>query len=194
MKKKIIFAAVAAMMMGAMAGCGSSNAETTAASEAEATTVADAENSEDTSAAESGETSSADNGFVNFGGNDYKIGDDWNAVKDNLGSESKPSETIEPCDGGDYIQIMHYYDGLCVTTLRDEKIISLSQEGEATDSILIMGKVKIGDSVDSAKEAIGEPDSSDEYQLNYSKGSSDVMVYIENNAVSGFNIMERPGS
>ena len=194
MKKKIIFAAVAAMMMGAMAGCGSSNAETTAASEAEATTAADAENSEDTSAAESGETSSADNGFVNFGGNDYKIGDDWNAVKDNLGSESKPSETIEPCDGGDYIQIMHYYDGLCVTTLRDEKIISLSQEGEATDSILIMGKVKIGDSVDSAKEAIGEPDSSDEYQLNYSKGSSDVMVYIENNAVSGFYIMERPGS
>ena len=183
LKKILTTITVGALLMGTLVACGEKKDDTAAQTTAAAETTAAA--GEETTAA----AVSADNPYISFNGVDVQIGMNWADIKDKLGSETKPVDEIKPCDGGDYIQIMHYFDGLTVTTLRDETVVTLSTE-DGGDGATLMGQVKKGDSIDAVKSAMGEPDSIDEYQMNYTKGNASVFVYLENNVVRAVAFMK----
>lgn len=82
---------------------------------------------------EAADDTSSSEVFFTVNGVEVKQGAVWADVKDTLGDEAKPSDTIEPCDGGDYIQIIHYYKGAEITTLRDENIIGISMTTDSKD-------------------------------------------------------------
>ncbi|MCR5293036.1 MAG: hypothetical protein K6E28_09215 [Eubacterium sp.] len=172
LKKLFMILTMGAMMAAPLTACGSTGAE--------ATTVASSDAKEN----------SSNEAFISYNGVELYMDMTFDSVKDNLGDEIQPSETIEPCGGGDYIQILHYYKGLTVTTLRDETLIGL----QATDdSVLAQGSVKIGDPAESVKSAISKtPDNEDENMISYSLGKSTVMFYIENGKVTGINYMPIP--
>ncbi|MBQ6230752.1 MAG: hypothetical protein IJJ74_06500 [Eubacterium sp.] len=181
MKLKRFIAALATgvVLIGSLAACGSKSDDK---KKTEATTAA----------TEQQNTASAD-AFLSYNGVELKLNAAWADVKDKLGSETAPSETITPCDGGDYIQIMHYYNGMVVTTLRDETIVMLSMDMslEGNDALL-NGKIKKGDSLDAVKEALGAPASEDAGMLVYNMGNATVMIYLDDNntAVTGANLMK----
>lgn len=127
--------------------------------------------------------------FVTYEGTNVTVGGEFEGIKDKLGTETKPMETIEPCDGGDYIQIMHYYDGITVTTLRDEKVISIEPAEGGSKEILIQGKVKMGDSADDVKKALGDPENESDGMMSYTVEGTSVMIYLEGDSVSGFMYM-----
>lgn len=143
-------------------------------------------------------TESADNAtqpdgvFFTYNGTNIAMGAKWDDVKSGLGSEAKPSEKIEPCDGGDYIQIIHYYQGMEVTTLRDETVIGISLSNDSDGDVAVMGKAKKGDKTEDVKAALGDPVSEDEYSLNYEYGNYNLMIYIENGVVTGSMCMAAP--
>ena len=186
LKKAILTAACGALLLGALTACGSDKETTTAAATtaAEATTEAGA----DTGATEA-PAASADATAVSFNGVDIAMNADWNSVKDGLGAETKPAETIQPCDGGDYIQIIHYYDGLEVTTLRDETVVGLSIPMGSGSKATIKG-IKIGDSADAVKSAMtGTISNEDDSMISYDTPDANVMFYLENGAVTGAMMM-----
>ncbi len=170
LKKTLVTLAACALMLGSLTACGDKKEETTAAAQ------------ETTAAAEKSEN--AGEVFMTFNGVDVHIRADFASIKDSLGTEVKPAETIEPCDGGDYIQIMHYYDGLTITTLRDEIVIGL-EIADGNGAPALMGKVKVGDTPDAVKSALGDPENEDEFSLSYNIDGAQVMVYLDNGAVSG---------
>lgn len=181
MKLKRFIAALATgvVLIGSLAACGSKSDDK---KKTEATTAA----------TEQQNTASAD-AFLSYNGVELKLNAAWADVKDKLGSETSPSETIQPCDGGDYIQIMHFYKGLTVTTLRDETIVMLAVDSAADSSdAALNGKIKKGDSVDAVKEAFGAPASEDAGMLVYNMGNATVMIYLDDNntAVTGVNLMK----
>ncbi len=176
LKKIIATVTIGAVMLGSLTACGSKSDSTTAATEA-------ATSAEESSAASSG------NGFVSINGTDLALDMNWNDVKDKLGSETKPADTIQPCDGGDYIQIMHHFDGITVTTLRDETIIGL-EPAEGSTEVLVMGKVKKGDNLETIKSALGTPSSESDGMLVYNAGNASVMLYLDNDALTSFAFMK----
>ena len=186
LKKAILTAACGALLLGALTACGSDKETTTAAATtaAEATTEAGA----DTGATEA-PAASADAMAVSFNGVDIAMNADWNSVKDGLGAETKPADTIQPCDGGDYIQIIHYYDGLEVTTLRDETVVGLSIPMDSGSKATIKG-IKIGDSADAVKSAMtGTISNENDSMISYDTPDANVMFYLENGAVTGAMMM-----
>ena len=42
--------------------------------------------------------------YLSYNGTDIVMGSSFDAIKDKLGNETAPSETIQPCDGGDYVK------------------------------------------------------------------------------------------
>ncbi len=138
------------------------------------------------------ETATPEGAYVSYNGTNVAIDMPFADVKDGLGTETKPAETIEPCGGGDYIQEMHFYDGLTVNTLRGETVIGVEIPADGGSSALMMGKVKKGDSAEDAKAALGTPASEDEYTLSYSIGNSSVMLYIDQGSVTSMGIMKNP--
>ena len=127
--------------------------------------------------------------YVTYNGTDVVIGSSFDSIKDKLGTEASPSQTIEPCDGGDYVTTIYFYDGLEITKLeRDGSIVNIALNMGSNDDALICGKVKKGDSVDSVKEALGTPDSEDEFSINYTIETSPVCIYLDNGVVTGATI------
>lgn len=131
--------------------------------------------------------------YMSFNGTDLQVGTVWNDVKDSLGSEAKPSETIEPCGGGDYIQIVHFYDGLTVTTLRDETIVSLEIPMDGESTAAVNGTVTKGSSADDVKAALGDtPNMEDEYMISYTFGNVQVNINLDNGKVNSAMFMSLP--
>ena len=179
LKKAFLTAACGAVLLGALTACGSDKETTTAANTTAETTAA-----VEASAPAEGATA------VTFNGTDVAMNADWNSVKDGLGAEAKPAETIQPCDGGDYIQIIHFYDGLEVTTLRDENVVGLSIPIGSTSTASIKG-VKIGDSAEAVKSAMtGTISNETEDMISYDTSDANVMFYLENGAVTGAMMMK----
>ena len=168
-KKLALTITIGALLIGSAAACGKASP---AASEA--ATEAATENEYN-----------ADDYFVSFNGANLNLGMEFAKVKDMLGSETKPAETIEPCDGGDYIQEMHFYDGLTVNTLRGETIIGLEVPQDGGDGAMMQGKVKKGATVDEVKKQLGNPENEDEYSLSYTIGTASLMIYLSDGVVSG---------
>ena len=124
--------------------------------------------------------------YLSYNGTDIVMGSSFDAIKDKLGNETAPSETIQPCDGGDYVTTIYFYEGIEVTKLeRDGSIVNIALSMNGNSDASICGKIKKGDSTDSVKEAFGTPASEDEYMLNYTIGTSSVVIYTDNGVVTG---------
>ncbi len=192
-KKIAAIAMLGIMSASVLCSCGQEKEEATTVEETttveEVTTEADAEAEEASDDSADSEGTTLTESFVTFNGTDVHIGDAYDDIKDKLGDETKPSEKIEPCDGGDYIQIMHYFDGFTLTTLRDEKVIGLELPRDGAGDVAINGKVKKGDTAETVKEALGTPASEDEYSINYNADKANLMIYTENGTVVGAMFM-----
>ena len=124
--------------------------------------------------------------YLSYNGTNIVMGSSFDSIKDKLGNETQPSQTIQPCDGGDYVTTIYFYDGIEITKLeRDGSIVNLSLTMDGNSDASICGKVKKGDSTDSVKEALGTPESEDEYMLSYTIGTSSVVIYTDNGVVTG---------
>ena len=192
LKKLILTTVTGACLMGALTACGDSKKDDTTAATTQAAAETTAEAATE-AATEATSTVASDTGFISYNGVELKPGMVWADVKDSLGSESKPMEKIEPCGGGDYIQELYFYDGLEVFTLRSETIISINTPmDDGSNSALAGGKIKKGDSIDTVKEAFGEPTSEDEWQAFYEYGDNTMMFYLDNGVVTGFIFLQSP--
>ncbi len=120
--------------------------------------------------------------------NDAKIaiGMKFEDVKDGLGTETRTPEVILPCDGGDaYKDTLHFYPGMAVTENIDGVIsqieVSDLYEGEANATV--SGKVKVGDTVETAVGALGEPVNypipDDEYSMTYNEGDANILLFLD---------------
>lgn len=129
--------------------------------------------------------------FVTMNGFNLKVGVPYADVKDKLGKEIAPAETIDSCDpNSDWKQTMHFYEGVIVTEDKDGNIDGIQvQEGDAA----LMGKIRIGATKEDVKAVLGEPDTDAEWGIYY---ESDPMInfYLdeETGLISGFAVM--PGS
>ena len=178
LKKAAVLAATTAILTASLCACGGEKKEDTTAAAA-------------TEAAAQDETA-ASAVFFTINGAEVRMGAAWADIKDSLGAETKPSDTIQPCDGGDYIQIVRYYEGAELTTLRDETVIGISMTMDGGGDVAIMGKVKKGDTTDAAKSALGTPASEDEGMMSYDMNGDNLMIYLENGAVTGAMCMASP--
>ena len=183
-----VAAAMGIMLLGSITACGSKEEATTEAA-TQANTQAATEEATEAASPSRDDSSTVDEFFITFQGVDISTGMTFADIKDKLGNEVKPSETIEPCDGGDFIQIMHFYDGLTVTTLRDEIVHSLELQEAGANDALIQGKLKIGDQVEEVKRILGKPENEDEYAVSYTIGTANVMIYLTDGKISGFMVM-----
>lgn len=130
--------------------------------------------------------------FITFNGQNIKVGVPFTEMKDKLGEETQPAETIDSCDeGSDWKQTMHFYGGVIVTEDKDGNIDGVQvQEGDAA----LMGKIKIGASKDDVKAVLGEPDTDESWGLYYTKANPSVNIYLdeETGLISGFALMPLP--
>ena len=143
------------------------------------------------------ETAAAEEGvYVSI--NEVKVhtGQAYADVKDALGDEIKPSETIESCDpDSDWVQIMHYYAGTIVSEDKDGNIMSIevTDREQASDAAFLCAPdpVRLGDKFEDVKTIIGEPDQEDEYSLFYTSGDPMIYIYLDENAgtVTGIMLM-----
>ena len=143
-----------------------------------------------TDASEEKEQSSEEEGiFVTYNGQNIKVGVPFTDMKDKLGKETQPAETIDSCDeGSDWKQTMHFYDGMIVTENKDGIIDGLQvQEGDAA----LMGKIKIGASKEDVKAVMGEPDTDESWGIYYENTNPTVNFYLddETGLISGFALM-----
>ncbi|MBO6115176.1 MAG: hypothetical protein J6P57_08980 [Lachnospiraceae bacterium] len=173
LKKLAVLTATALVLTTGMVACG------------------DKKQSDKSTTKEAADDTSSSEVFFTVNGVEVKQGAVWADVKDTLGDEAKPSDTIEPCDGGDYIQIIHYYEGAEITTLRDENIIGISMTTDSKD-VDVMGAVKLGDTADAVKSALGTPNQEDESMIVYEIGSSSLMLYMDNGVVNSAMCMQMP--
>ncbi len=120
--------------------------------------------------------------------NDAKIsiGMKFEDIKEGLGTETRTPEVILPCDGGDaYKDTLHFYPGMAVTENIDGVIsqieVSDIYEGEANATV--NGKVKVGDTVETAVGALGEPVTypipDDEYAMTYNEGDANILLFLD---------------
>ena len=131
--------------------------------------------------------------FVTVNGFNLKVGVAYADVKDKLGKETAPAETIDSCDpDSDWKQTMHFYDGVIVTEDKDGNIDGIQvQEGDSA----LMGKIRIGATKEEVKAVLGEPDTDAEWGIYY---ESDPMInfYLdeETGLISGFAVMPGTGN
>ncbi|SEF86048.1 hypothetical protein SAMN04487934_10491 [Eubacterium ruminantium] len=180
-KKLLLTALTGALLLGSLTACGSKDDD-----KKESTTAATTEKKAEATT----DDNKAEGAFISFNGVDLQGGQVFDDVKDKLGAETKPSDRIEPCGGGDYIQIIHYYDGLELTTLRDEKIVGLSIPMDSKSTAAINGKITNGASAADIKAVLGDkPDMEDADMISYSFGKTQVNFYFSNGAMNGCNFM-----
>ncbi len=143
-------------------------------------------------ATEKNETVEEEGVFITYNGQNIKTGVPFTEMKDKLGKETQPAETIDSCDeGSDWKQTMHFYEGVIVTENKDGIIDGVQvQEGDSA----LMGKIKIGASKDDAKALLGEPDTDQSWGLYYTNSNPQITVYLdeETGVISGFALMFLP--
>ncbi|MBR6881080.1 MAG: hypothetical protein IKN14_08405 [Clostridiales bacterium] len=113
-------------------------------------------------------------------------------IKDQLGDTVKPDDVILPCDGGDlYKDTIHHYEELDVTENVNGDITDIEVPVDVVpgDDLLILGDIKIGDSIEDVLKAHPEFED-DEYCISYrSEGQYYCTImkdYEAGTTVSGF--------
>lgn len=186
-KKYLLAFAAAAAVAVCFAGCAdgdSSAAElgntstTTAASEADSASASEDDNSpvigtlesvEDPAPAEDLKTAAK----ISYCGQLLSVGDNYNDYKDKLGDEAGPSQTIESCMTGNP-EVVYYYSNINIHTSTEGVIYSIDLGMDALypgDVGATRDGIRIGTTFADAKELLGEPDSTDEYNYFYEEGT-----------------------
>ena len=114
---------------------------------------------------------SDDHFWFTHNGVEIHMGVPFAELAEKLGSESKPSETIESCDpGSDWVQIQHYYPGITVHEDKDGNVfgVEMSEWNVPSAGDLTMnGVLKLHESTrDDVVAALGEPEPN-EYGIFY---------------------------
>lgn len=108
---------------------------------------------------------------VKYNGVEFGVKDQFDDIKDKLGSETRPPQTYTPCAAlvaGDVTT--HYYEGLTLETNDKGVIYSIkfsSFDNPNSTAELTTG-VKLGSSHDDVINGYGDSDSDDEYNTSYS--------------------------
>lgn len=114
-------------------------------------------------------TSVEENGFATIIYNDQviSIGDDYESLKNNLGEEAKPSETVVACGPGQTSNVViHYYDNFEIHVDSENKICQFQIKNE---NVTLKSGIKVGQNYEEAKEAaMIEPDFEFEGYISYS--------------------------
>ena len=184
------------------AGCGQSgksNQETKAAeaqtTEAQ-TTEAQATEAQ-TTEAQTAEAQAPEGIYLAYNGVNVQIGMAFADVKDGLGEEMKPAETIGSCDeNSDWTETTHYYPGFVMTEDKDGNItgFTISEfEFEGKDAAL-NGQLKLGATSEEAKavlkDVLGDPDTEDETSIYYNAGPwVGVMLDEDSKTVNSIMVM-----
>ena len=112
-------------------------------------------------------------------GQEVRLGDSFDEIREGLGEEAKPAEEVEPCDGDtDWLKTIHFYNGISIHHNKDGIVenIDINTYDVGEGDALFMGSVKLGDSVDSIKEIFGEPRQEDEWSMDYMIGDVYLLV------------------
>ncbi len=126
----------------------------------------------------------ADALWVALGEQKLTLGMPFAEAENALGSETRPSEKMYPCDGtNEWNEIRHYYAGLTVGEDRDGKIdlIELDPASGASEASL-NGAVQPGCTTDEALAALGEPDyplDDDTGGLLFTRGGVTALVLLD---------------
>lgn len=137
--------------------------------------------------------------YVEYNGQKLALGMKFADVKDKLGEEVRPEDVITPCDESDlYRDVLHHFEGLDITENKDGVIKEISTDNAdeaAPSSATINGKVKIGDTLESAVSVLGEnedyPLAEDMFGLTYTTDSTWVTIFVDETKtnVTGFYFM-----
>ena len=191
LKKYMLVICAGAFLAAGLCACGDNKNETTATTASttteavtEAATTAEV-TAESATTEASEQKTSATEAFFTLNEVDAKVGMSFADIKDKLGDEIKPAESVIPCGAGE-TQVFHYYDGFVVVETEKEGVITGLELTEGNNAnAAFMGKVKVGDTPEQVKAAIGDPKDEDEYCLSYHIGDADVSVNLENGVVVG---------
>lgn len=108
-----------------------------------------------------------------YNGFEFGVGDNINDIKDKLGKEAGPSQKVESCMTGKP-EVVYYFTNLNVHTSTEGVIYSVDigmdanyegEDGQTKDG------VKTGMTFDEAKNILGEPTKSDDYNYFYEDGT-----------------------
>lgn len=133
---------------------------------------------------ENAQTSATDTGFVmTYQGVELALDNDYAAVKEQLGGETKPSNDIPPCDGEGGIMTEHYYEGMILGTDENNSISYLHMDSDSKDHTDIGTKqgLHVGDPIDRAKELYGTPEFESEYVVSFVKDEQTLTCGIDDN-------------
>jgi len=112
-------------------------------------------------------------------------GDDWVSVKESLGEEQSYHEE-ESCEFDGFDRTYDYSD-IVIYTKDPEDTEVLSVIDVASEDLSSPEGIKIGMNADDIREILGEPD--DEYfgAYVYNKGSTQLLLYLDNNVLTTFS-------
>lgn len=127
--------------------------------------------------------------YVAFNGVNLVPGGPFAELKDKLGAETKPAETIDSCDeNSDWQQTSHYYGDVRITENKDGMVEGIEVSG-SSDAAL-NGVIRIGTTADEVKAVLGEPGTDQPWGLYYEDlPMVNVFLDEETGKVTGFMVM-----
>ena len=195
---RIIALMLAALLLAAVfAGCAREKTpETTKAPETQAPeTRAPETKAPETQAPETEAADQQDFFWFTLNGTEIHMGVPYAELKEKLGDEAKPSETIEACDpSSDWVQIVHFYPGITVNEDKNGNVfgIELGEYNVGPGDAVINGTLKVGVSTrDDVVSVLGEPEPN-EYGMFYNWNGYMLAVYLdeETGLLSSAMVME----
>ncbi len=124
------------------------------------------------------------------------LGMQYDDVRDALGPQTAPDETLGGCDGS-FFGTIHHYPDLNLTENEDGMIRGLEVYGffEGEGDAALLGKVRLGTPPEEALAALGRPENdgtfAEDRVLNYRREGQYLFVFLDpenGNAVSGISM------
>ena len=191
----IVAVALVSTMALFTAGCSATSAgNESKASETKTETTAAETTSQPESTSSTTQPTETQNPFVIINGTEVRIGMKFDEVQKTL--ECDLHTSMQSCKANKSISINHLKTGLGFTIIEDKdtgritQIIVDSAMGD-TSSIILGGKIKIGDSADAVKEAFGKPTTEDETAVSYNDGKINFAFVFSNGKIQTCLIDER---
>lgn len=119
--------------------------------------------------------------WFTLNGVEIHMGVPYAELAEKLGSEAKPSETIESCDpGSDWITIQHFYPGITVNEDKNGNVfgIEMSEWAVGPGDVTINGVLKPGEATEEdIYEVLGKPEPN-EYGIFYDWNGYNLGIYL----------------
>ena len=123
-------------------------------------------------------------GYVTMNGTNVVVGTKFADIEGKLGEPTQPAQDVIPCDGDESSKdILHFYEGLCITEHVDGVITALEigdYYGD-TSKVKAQGKVTIPATTQGVIDALGDPENEmteDDFSLVYTYGKTQVMFFM----------------